>query len=62
MLDAASSGVEQACFKFRDVLRHELDLVAARREQLDTERGDLSHPGADPEDAAWQARLLGLSF
>ena len=57
---------EQSCFKFEDVLRHELTIAAARRKLLDTERGDLEGTGppagADPADAAWQARLLGLSF
>jgi hypothetical protein len=57
---------EQACFKFQDVLRHELTIVAARRAQLDTERGDLEDTGpprgVDVAEAAWAARLLGVSF
>src|SRR5690242_11790242 len=57
---------EQACFKFEEVLRHELALVAARRKLLDTERGDLEGngppAGADSADTAWAARLLGVSF
>jgi hypothetical protein len=57
---------EQACFKFQDVLRHELALIAARRELLDAERGDLKGTGppagADAAETAWAARLLGLSF
>jgi hypothetical protein len=57
---------EQSCFKFEDVLRHELALIAARRKLLDTQRGDLEAAGppvgTNPADAAWQARLLGLSF
>jgi patatin-like phospholipase len=51
---------EQSCFKFEEVLRHELAIVAARRERLDTERGELK--GGDAPEAAWNARLLGLSF
>jgi hypothetical protein len=57
---------EQYCFKFHEVLQHELAVVAARRTQLDAERGELlgSGPavGEDPALAAWQARLLGVSF
>ena len=57
---------EQSCFAFHDVLRHELAIVAARRERLDTERGDLAGggppAGGDAADTAWAARLLGLSF
>ena len=56
---------EQASFKFQDVLRHELALVAARRARLDAERGDLGSgppPVGDPTDTAWAARLLGVSF
>ena len=73
--DAASQGdgrrgvvdpFEQSCFKFQDVLRHELAVVAARRTQLDAERGELQGSGATiGEDSfltAWQARLLGVSF
>jgi len=56
---------EKASFKFQDVLRHELALVAARRARLDAERGDLRSgppPAGDPTDTAWSARLLGVSF
>jgi hypothetical protein len=56
---------EQASFKFHDVLRHELALLAARRALLDAERGDLGSglpPAGDPTDTAWGARLLGVSF
>ena len=56
---------EQASFKFHDVLRHELALVAARRALLEAERGDLGSgppPAGDPTDTAWGARLLGVSF
>src|SRR5262245_42012568 len=57
---------EQASFKFQDVLRHELALVAARRERLDAERGDLAGSGPPPTgdstETAWDARLLGVSF
>ena len=57
---------ERSCFKFQDVLQHELTIVAARRARLRTERGDLDGtgppPGEDPALTAWQARLLGVSF
>src|SRR5262245_57727254 len=52
--------------KFDDVLLDELRIVAARRGRLEVERGDLASTGASDDDvphtAAWQARLLGLSF
>jgi Patatin-like phospholipase len=52
--------------KFDDVLQHELRIVAARREQLDTERGDLASSGPKPNEpppsAAWHGRLLGVAF
>jgi hypothetical protein len=61
---ATKSEPEQ--FPFQDVLRHELTVIAARRDTLESERGDLADtgPGADETaaHAAWQARLLGLSF
>src|SRR5262245_30907607 len=51
---------------FDEVRLRELRLVAARRERLDVERGDLVSTGPADDDApaaaAWQARLLGLSF
>ena len=56
---------EQACFKFHDVLRQELALLAARRALLDAERGDLGSgppPAGDPTDTAWGARLLGVGL
>ena len=56
---------EQASFKFQEVLRHELELIAVRRELLDAERGDLKGsgpPAGDAAETAWAARLLGVSF
>jgi hypothetical protein len=58
--------VVQPAPKFDEVLRHELRILAARREQLDVERGDLAGsgpaPGEAPLAAAWHARLLGVAF
>ncbi len=58
------AGQEQ--FPFQDVLRHELTVLAARRDKLDSERGDLAGTGPGAGEtavhAAWQARLLGLAF
>jgi len=52
--------------RFDDVLRDELRVVAARREQLDVERGDLASTGPAQAEAAasaaWHARLLGVAF
>src|SRR5262245_10485971 len=67
----AVHGSEQSGHRFDKVLLDELRLVAARREQLKVERGDLASNGPSdehapdehaPSAAAWHARLLGLSF
>ena len=61
---ATQSEPEQ--FPFQDVLRDELEVIAARRDTLESERGDLADTGPRADEtaahAAWQARLLGLSF
>lgn len=64
-LDRAQSG-----FCFNDVLQRELELIAARRKQLRTQRGELDakatpenpSPQQPATETAWQGRLLGLSF
>src|SRR6188768_3003486 len=73
--DAKSGGEDSSrdeSFKFAEVLAHELEIVAARRNKLNTKRGDLEGtklaPGPapllarSPQLKAWQGRLLGLSF
>lgn len=69
--DVEAPSVAQSGFGFNDVLRRELDLIAARRERLGTHRGKLTEdaaPGGNSStrDAAtkraWQGRLLGLAF
>jgi hypothetical protein len=59
-------GAIQERFAFHEVLRDELTVIAARRDRLDAERGDLVATGPPaakaPSDTAWQARLLGLAF
>jgi hypothetical protein len=71
--DAASRGRgpapgadAQSGYPFDEVLRRELELIAARRGRLDAERGDLASTGPPRDEAplstAWHARLLGLSF
>ena len=56
----------QSGHKFDEVQLRELRHVAVRRERLDVERGELLSTGPPdgeaPATAAWQARLLGLSF
>jgi hypothetical protein len=74
--DATSRGEdrsrEEKSIEFDEVLAHELQVVAARRKQLSTKRGDLEGnrlsrdaappPPRSPQLTAWQGRLLGLSF
>lgn len=63
---APTADSAQAEIGFAAVLGDELELVAARRQRLNAQRGDFAK-GADESEAArlqtaWQARLLGLSF
>ncbi|HWN40072.1 MAG TPA: hypothetical protein VNP02_16335, partial [Gammaproteobacteria bacterium] len=63
--DPVRSADVQSGHKFDEVLRDELQIVAARRARLDVARGDLTASGpsvAGAPSAAWHARLLGLSF
>jgi hypothetical protein len=59
-------GITQEPFAFHEVLRDELTVIAARRNRLSADRGDLVATGPPtaraPSDTAWQARLLGLAF
>ena len=66
MTDKNEQPAVDRSFQFTDVLRDELGVVAERRDRLNAERGDLdgalAKQGVPAEDAAWEARLLGLSF
>src|SRR5262245_55406088 len=53
---------DEGCVEFPDVLRHELAIVAARRDRLRTLRGERLDSGSNPRDVAGKGRLLGLSF